>query len=63
LESGAIVISPYDIYATAEALHNALTMPAEERAERSNRLQWIIEREDIEDWLCRQLEALRELRI
>jgi trehalose 6-phosphate synthase len=63
LESGAIVISPYDIYATAEALHHALTMPWEERAERANRLRWTIEREDISDWLCRQLEALRELRI
>ena len=63
LAPGAIIISPYDIYTTAEALHNALTMPAEERAERANRLRWIIEREDIADWLCRQLEALRELRI
>jgi len=63
LEAGATVISPYDIYATAEALHNALTMPAEERAERATRLRWTIEREDIADWLCRQLEVLRELRI
>lgn len=63
LEAGATVISPYDIFATAEALHNALTMPAEERAERATRLRWIIEREDIADWLCRQLEALRDLRI
>lgn len=63
LAPGAIVISPYDIYATAEALHNALTMPAGERAERANRLRWAVEREDIADWLCRQLEALRDLRI
>jgi len=63
LQPGAIVISPYDIYATAEALHNALAMSSEERAERATRLRWIIEREDIADWLCRQLETLRELRI
>jgi trehalose 6-phosphate synthase len=63
LEPGAIIISPYDIYATAEALHNALTMPPKERAERASRLRWIVEREDIEDWLCRQLETLKELRI
>ena len=61
LASGATVISPYDIYATAEALHNALHMPMEERAERANRLSWLVEREDIADWLCRQLETLREL--
>ena len=63
LESGATVISPYDIYATAEALHNALIMPQEERAERANRMRWSIEREDISDWLCRQLETLQELRL
>ena len=63
LETGAIVISPYDIYATAEALHHALIMPVEERIERANRLRWTIEREDIADWLCRQLESLQELRI
>jgi trehalose 6-phosphate synthase len=61
LESGATVISPCDIYATAEALHQALTMPAEERRERANRLRWLIEREDITDWLCRQLETVIEL--
>jgi trehalose 6-phosphate synthase len=63
LQEGAIVISPYDIYATAEALHNALHMSDEERAERANRLRWMIEREDIQDWLCRQLETLKELKI
>lgn len=63
LAPGASVISPYDIYATAEALHNALTMSMEERAERANRLRWSIEREDIADWLCRQLETLQELRL
>ena len=63
LESGAIVISPYDIYATAEALNNALHMPKKERAERANRLRWSIEREDIAEWLCLQLETLKELRL
>ncbi len=35
LEPGALVISPCDVYATAEALHQALVMPAEERQERA----------------------------
>jgi trehalose 6-phosphate synthase len=61
LASGAIVISPCDIYATAEALHQALTMPNTERSERANRLRWLIEREDINVWLCRQLECIAEL--
>lgn len=61
LESGALVISPCDVYATAEALHQALVMSLEERRERAERLQWLIEREDISVWLCQQLEAVAEL--
>jgi trehalose 6-phosphate synthase len=61
LESAATVISPCDVYATAEALHQALIMPAEERQERARRLRWLVEREDINDWLCRQLETVVEL--
>ncbi|HEX7975907.1 MAG TPA: hypothetical protein VF498_15975 [Anaerolineales bacterium] len=54
-------ISPCDVYATAEALHQALTMPAAERGERAERLRRLVEREDITDWLCRQLETIQEL--
>jgi trehalose 6-phosphate synthase len=61
LESGAMVISPCDVYATAEALHQALIMPSEERQARNERLRWLIEREDITDWLCRQLQSVIEL--
>jgi len=63
LESGATVISPCDIYATAEALHQALRMSAQDRAQRASRLRWLIERDDISDWLCRQLEAVLELNL
>jgi trehalose 6-phosphate synthase len=61
LEPGALVVSPCDVYATAEALHQALVMPTEERQERAHRLRWRIEREDIAAWLCRQLETVTEL--
>jgi trehalose 6-phosphate synthase len=61
LEPGALIVSPCDVHATAEALHQALEMPDEERQENATRLQWLIEREDITDWLCRQLEAISEL--
>jgi trehalose 6-phosphate synthase len=61
LEPGALIVSPCDVYATAEALHQALVMPAEERQERAQRLCWLIEREDIAAWLCRQLETVVEL--
>jgi trehalose 6-phosphate synthase len=63
LEPGALIVSPCDVYATAEALHQALAMPAEERQERTQRLRWIIEREDITAWLSRQLETVAELNL
>jgi trehalose 6-phosphate synthase len=61
LEPGALIVSPVDVYATAEALHQALVMPAEERQKRAHRLRWLVESEDISAWLCRQLETIVEL--
>lgn len=61
LGKGAMVISPCDVYATAEAIHEALTMSEAERAERRLMLVDIIEEEDITDWICRQFEAVSEL--
>ncbi len=63
LEGGALVIPPLDIYATAEALHQALVMPLEERQEMAERLRVSIEQEDIVDWLCRQLDAVESLKL
>jgi trehalose 6-phosphate synthase len=63
LEPGALVISPADVYATAEAMHQALTMASEERQRRASRLRWLIEGEDITVWLCRQLQTIVELNL
>ena len=63
LEPGAIVIAPCDVYATAEALHQALTMPAAEREARATRLRWLIEREDLAAWICWQFTALKHLKL
>ncbi len=63
LETGALVIPPLDVSATAMALHQALIMPTEERKERAERLSSLIEREDIVDWLCRQLEEVVKLQL
>lgn len=38
LKDDAIVVNPYDVEQTAAALHEALTMPPHERAERAKRL-------------------------
>ncbi|HSJ53402.1 MAG TPA: trehalose-6-phosphate synthase [Anaerolineae bacterium] len=61
LEAGALVVAPCDVFATAEAMHQALSMPLETRTEWTSRLRWTIERQDIAAWLCGQLQALAGL--
>jgi trehalose 6-phosphate synthase len=62
LETGALVISPCDVYATAEAMHQALLMEPSERSKCAEQLRWIIENDDIHDWLCKQLDFVDELK-
>lgn len=57
----ALVIAPVDVSATAEALHRALLMPAEERRQRAKALGESVANEDIYLWLCWQLDAIQEL--
>jgi trehalose 6-phosphate synthase len=61
LEGPAIVISPCDISATADALHQALTMPRNQRRQRARELRALVEKEDVFWWLCRQLETADQL--
>lgn len=61
LAPGALVISPCDVYATAEAIYQALTSAKPERHENAERLRWLIEREDITAWLLKQFMAVKEL--
>jgi trehalose 6-phosphate synthase len=61
LGSGALVISPCDIYNTSEAMHMALTMPDEEKKSRGDRLRQLVEAEDIQTWLCWQLQEMQRL--
>jgi trehalose 6-phosphate synthase len=63
LESGATIIPPCDIFATAEALHQGLIMDQETRQVRAARLRWLIESNDINAWIESQLNTLRELRL
>ncbi len=63
LATGAIIISPCDIYATAQALQQALSMSAEERQQKADRLRMLIEKDDIVDWLYRQLQTVENLNL
>ena len=61
LESAALVISPCDISATADALHEALTMPKGKRREQAQELRRLVEKEDVFWWLCKQIETVMQL--
>jgi trehalose 6-phosphate synthase len=61
LGKDAVAVNPYDVIGTARALHEALTMPAEERAERTKRLAAAATALPPAQWFLDQLQALREL--
>ena len=60
LAEWALTVNPYDVVATAEALHKALSMPQEERAERSKRLAEAATALPPQRWFLDQLEALQQ---
>ncbi|MFJ6697124.1 trehalose-6-phosphate synthase [Streptomyces sp. NPDC091272] len=59
LGDDAIVVNPYDVTGTADALHEALTMEPEQRAERTKRLAAAATALPPKQWFLDQLEALR----
>jgi len=61
LGAASLVVSPTDIVGTADALHEALTMPLGERYRRANTLKQQVADEDIAKWLCHQFEDIRDL--
>ncbi|QNE75822.1 trehalose-6-phosphate synthase [Streptomyces finlayi] len=60
LGDASIVVNPYDVSATAEALHQALSMPHDERADRTKALAAAATALPPQQWFLDQLEALRE---
>ena len=61
LSAGALSVSPSDIEGTMQAMYQAITMSAEERARRATTLSQIMEKEDIIHWIHTQLEDVRAL--
>ena len=51
LWQNALIVAPADLEGTTQALHTALTMPADERHKRATGLKRSIEEEDITNWL------------
>ncbi|MFJ8335267.1 trehalose-6-phosphate synthase [Streptomyces sp. NPDC094437] len=59
LGDDALVVNPYDVVATARALHSALAMPVGERGERTKRLAVAATALPPARWFLEQLDALR----
>jgi trehalose 6-phosphate synthase len=54
----ALSVNPFDIEGQAEALHRALTMPPDERRQRSAALKAFVREHDIEEWIESQLAEI-----
>ena len=61
LKDGALTVAPADLEGTAEALYQAITMPAEERERRSAVLTEAIHRENSTQWLLSQLRDIADV--
>ncbi len=58
LGDDALTVNPFDVSATADALHTALTMPVDERAARAERMRAAAVRLPPTEWFQAQLDAL-----
>ena len=61
LEKNILPVGPTDIEGTMHTMFQALTMSAEDRAQRALTLTQTIEKEDITNWIYRQLADLDTL--
>lgn len=57
----SIEINPFDLGATADALHAGLTMPADLRREHADAIRRWVRANDINRWLSLQISDLRDL--
>jgi trehalose 6-phosphate synthase len=56
LGEDALTVSPFDVYGTAQMMHQALTMSADERRERAEKLKTRVRQNDIKQWFNQQLQ-------
>lgn len=56
LGENSLLVSPYDVFGTRQAILEALNMPVEERSENARRLREYIQVNDIHRWFSRQIE-------
>jgi len=56
LGNNALLVSPFDVYGTREAINAALTMPMLERRERASAMRQQVRQNDIHQWFRRQID-------
>jgi trehalose 6-phosphate synthase len=61
LHPHVLSVNPFDIEATAEAIHRGLMMSAEERRRRNEGARDVVRTNDIARWISRQVQDIREL--
>ncbi len=61
LGKASIPTSPTDVNETAEALYKALLLPDDERAAKSRQACQVVERNDLNTWLSRQIRDINDL--
>jgi alpha,alpha-trehalose-phosphate synthase [UDP-forming] len=59
----ALIVNPYDIEETAEAIHQALTMEKSERRERMQELRTVIKERNVYRWAANIITTLSHLRM
>jgi trehalose 6-phosphate synthase len=60
LAEWALTVNPFDVTGQAEALHEALAMPRDERRRRLEAVRTHVRRHDIAEWIDGQLHDLDE---
>src|SRR6266404_6208775 len=61
LGKASVPISPIDVTETAQALYEALTLPTDERRSKATLARQIVQRQDLNAWLSRQIDDINYL--
>jgi trehalose 6-phosphate synthase len=61
LNPHVLSINPFDIMATANAMHQAIVMSAEEKKKRNESAREVVRTNDITRWITRQVQDIRDL--
>jgi trehalose 6-phosphate synthase len=61
LSAHVLSINPFDIMATADAMHRAIVMSAEEKRTRNDGAREVVRTNDIARWITRQVQDIRDL--